>query len=522
MDIGSAWKSACKVFLKAEIGELDEYAGHLSRFVNPAGRHVSEMSGRKVLVSSNGFAPGSRFISFDESARYDAMLAKARLGINEIKDMDSVLEALGEKLYYAGNVVLGNSGHISDSASCSNSFCVRDSNDIADSKYVAYSSMIRYGEYTFGCHLLGQGQFMLRTIQCGSDSKIMEGLKVYYCSECAYVASLENCTSCMFSFNQKGRHHLIGNAEYPRDQYERLAGKLVEDIRQELEGKKAAPSILDIVKGPRAARTQKRITFRTKAVPKKTEEEFAAVTRLVLGRELHAVKDYEAWLWENVQQIKKTASSISGKEVLISPECHFEEAEGRLVTLEEEKELGKLSLPKEGIESLSLENAASMLEKISMTSSDLHAGKNIAMSDSAMYRESSGCYQASCVAYCKSCAYCFWPRQSENCFGSSLVFSSKFCMKCYNSTGLNRCFEVSDSANCTDSYFCHNCENLQNCMFCFNTKAKRYAIGNVEVGRDAFLKIKERLLGEIGAKLEKNKALEQNIYNIGASKPAKK
>ena len=33
---------------------------------------------------------------------------------------------------------------------------------------------------------------------------------------------------------------------------------------------------------------------------------------------------------------------------------------------------------------------------------------------------------------------------------------------------------------CSDSWFCHNVEGMQNALFCFNTKSKRYAVGNAE------------------------------------------
>jgi hypothetical protein len=78
-----------------------------------------------------------------------------------------------------------------------------------------------------------------------------------------------------------------------------------------------------------------------------------------------------------------------------------------------------------------------------------------------------------------------------------------------------RCFEVNDSNSCTDCYFCHNCEDLKNCMFCFNTKAKRYAIGNVEVGREAYMKIRKLLQEQVADELEKTKSLRHDIYNIG-------
>ncbi|MFA6530582.1 MAG: hypothetical protein WCT31_02540 [Candidatus Micrarchaeia archaeon] len=87
-------------------------------------------------------------------------------------------------------------------------------------------------------------------------------------------------------------------------------------------------------------------------------------------------------------------------------------------------------------------------------------------------------------------------------------------MNCYNSYRLARCFEVDTSEDCTGCYFIHNCENVHDSMFCFNVKSKRYAIANVELGREKYMKIKERIVNEIAGKLGKDKKLELSIYDI--------
>jgi hypothetical protein len=78
-----------------------------------------------------------------------------------------------------------------------------------------------------------------------------------------------------------------------------------------------------------------------------------------------------------------------------------------------------------------------------------------------------------------------------------------------------RCFEVEGCNSCADAYFCHNCEGLSECMFCFNVKSKRYAIGNVEVGKEKYVQIKKTLLEQISGRLQKDKKLEWSIFNVG-------
>jgi len=87
-------------------------------------------------------------------------------------------------------------------------------------------------------------------------------------------------------------------------------------------------------------------------------------------------------------------------------------------------------------------------------------------------------------------------------------------VNCYNSVNLKRCLEVDSSNSCSDSYFCHNCENVQNSMFCFNVKNKRYAIGNVEVGQEAYTKVKNALVLQMAGELDKNGKLNRDIFSL--------
>ena len=91
-----------------------------------------------------------------------------------------------------------------------------------------------------------------------------------------------------------------------------------------------------------------------------------------------------------------------------------------------------------------------------------------------------------------------------------------FPENCCHSNTLRRCLEVDSSSNCSDCYFCHNCENLQNCMFCFNTKNKSFAIGNAEVGKGEYARMKKLVLAEIAIKLDKAGGLSFDAFSIGA------
>jgi len=100
-----------------------------------------------------------------------------------------------------------------------------------------------------------------------------------------------------------------------------------------------------------------------------------------------------------------------------------------------------------------------------------------------------------------------------------MAWKSSFCINCYNSNRLTRCFEVDASQNCAGTYFAHNCENVQDSMFCFNAKNLHNAIGNAALPAEKFASIKGALLAQMHAELEKKKELKLDIYNIGSARP---
>lgn len=248
------------------------------------------------------------------------------------------------------------------------------------------------------------------------------------------------------------------------------------------------------------------------------EKSFQSTSEILFGKRLTVFTEYKEWLLENVDRAIRRKSEISN-DIVYMPDVNFFSAIKRnMVTLEESLKLGEKRLTAENATQITLANASEKLEKIKYVTSDVMVGQNADLRETSTCMNAQHCADGVWYIYTKCDAYCFWPRETEYSFGVHFLFASKFCIKCYNSATLTRCFEVSDSNNCSDCYFCHNVENLQHCMFCFNVKSLRYAIGNIEVGREKYLEIKKKIIDEIADKLEKNKRLDQNIYNLGCWK----
>src|SRR3989338_2569443 len=247
------------------------------------------------------------------------------------------------------------------------------------------------------------------------------------------------------------------------------------------------------------------------------EKSFQTISSVVLGKKLSGYRDYENWLSRSVLSQEKTKSCMSGEDIYLPPFSFYTALKSKLVTINEAYDaVGKKQINEKDLNSLSFSNASNVLRDISITTMDTQYGTNTNVAESSLYYDSHTCLRGIGLNKSKCDLYCFWPRYSEYSLGCYYLFSSQFCIKCYNSENLTRCFEMSDCNNCSDSMFCHNSENLKNCIFCFNTKSKQYAICNVEVGREKYMKIKKKILDEIINKLEKDKKLDLNIFNLSS------
>ncbi|MDD5172394.1 MAG: hypothetical protein PHF60_05155 [Candidatus ainarchaeum sp.] len=245
------------------------------------------------------------------------------------------------------------------------------------------------------------------------------------------------------------------------------------------------------------------------------EKVFQTVTSVVLGRKLAGHADYERWLTRQVSSMGKARSVMSGKPVIFPEFEFFNAITHKMLTLEEAYEVaGKKHLSEEQVRGLSLANAAETLKDISITTPETIMGTCSMIKECAMYYDSTICYKSALMNTTKGSLYTYWPRHSEYVLGCHYAFSCNFCIRCFYSENLTRCFEVSDSANCSDCYFCYNCENLQDSMFCFNTKSKKHAIANVELPREKYKEIKQKVLDSIVKKLEKDKTLDASIFSL--------
>jgi hypothetical protein len=246
MGIGLAWNRTCKTVFGREIGGLPDYAQYLSEVQNSTSAK-SCVSRKRLLLQSSEYCKGARFYEYGTEA---ASVKPQPLHIDEIKDTDSLIYALGERLIYSGNKVLGNSADISGSDNVLDSACVLDSYGLNMCKNVAYTGLARMSENLFGCSDLGD--------ECNMVIRGFYARAFTRCFECAYMGSSSDCyycyncigsSDCLFCFNRYNCRNTIGNIPLEKSKYAELKKKLVGEIADELEKtRRMRFSIVDITR----------------------------------------------------------------------------------------------------------------------------------------------------------------------------------------------------------------------------------------------------------------------------------
>jgi len=516
-EVNRKWNPPCRILLGGEVGELSDFAQWLYDYNGPRRVEKSIKTGKAIVSYDGRYSENARWISLDEA---DFALKPPSLGINSIKDIDSILQAIPELVVYAGNIHLGNSTGIENSTTVMDSHFVYCSESAWASKYIAYTTHV-IGECVFGGNCVSSN-FLIRCASFLCD-RCFEVSKCDMCTGIYYSHGLSSCHDCMFSFNLRGKSRRIGNLELSRDRYVALKEKLVGEMREKLSKDKRLPHISSLfnaektVYGPmEAAYAKMPAAPAQKADPSVVENAFTQACQLIFGAPYKGLQKHAPWLMRNTRGFEHGKSCASGKEVMIPVWGDFAcLSRDRLLCLDEAEFIGEqLALSDREAGALSLANAPQALSKIAYFSPEVKTGNNANNIGCPIQLDCTDCYQSAVNIGSKRCAMGWWPRNSEHLFGFNRVRQSAFCINTFDSEKIQRCFEVSEARSPTGFSSCHNIENCHDCMFCFNAKNLKYAVGNVELPREEYLAAKKKVLAELNAELSKTASISLSIFSL--------
>ncbi len=247
---------------------------------------------------------------------------------------------------------------------------------------------------------------------------------------------------------------------------------------------------------------------------KEIENAFQQTTKLIFGEAINDFYRYEEWLARWIPSGAVLKSATNGKEIYLPDYSAMKFIPHERVA--DEASIEELSKRKIEIsDAESIDSISKKLSEKTLFVCDVSMGTNVNVHKSCIYLNLSNAYRTVDCFNSKNIACSFWSDRCDYSFGVCKSFNCNFCINCNNSRDLTRCLEVDFSKNCSDVMFCHNCDNVRESLFCFNTKNKRYAIANVEVGKDKYIEIKKKLIEYIINELKTKQTLDIDIYNIG-------
>lgn len=238
------------------------------------------------------------------------------------------------------------------------------------------------------------------------------------------------------------------------------------------------------------------------------EKAWASTCRVLFGEEVGKLSQYEKWLAELVDPTVVRKSCISGKEVIYSTAYYPKSAKS--INLDE-VDFGRKYPPLSINQIKDIDSIVSAIKDRAYYSGNVVLGNSRYVEKSANISDSFYIYNTTLSSNDKYMAYCTQCRLDSYGFGGNAFSESEFCLKCHELTRVKRCFETwmtQDSANC---YYSHGLKNCTDCMFSFNLKNKRFAIGNLELPPDKYKAIRAKLLSEMLSGLKRDKRLPSLI-----------
>lgn len=510
-NLNKDFKIVSRILFESEIGELQDFEPWLKETMFPYKFVKSFVSGKDVIISSPHYTKDARFISQDEigSVKFGP------LNVNEITDIDSLLEAVEDRIIYCGNKTFGKNQNAEKVDNCTDCWDVYDSHNIYKVKYAAYSSCNRDSEHIYGVSAFPKSAYSIRCLEGVGATRCFETYYATNVMDTYYCLNVSGCSNCMFSFNQKAKHDMIGNLQLSKERYAEIRKKLLSEIAEKLKKDKRIFSIAEIVKGGKRI---KDVQIEPSPVPATVENAFANTTRVVLGREYNKSEKLAPWLLKKVIDVKRVNAAFGKPTYWVDLPVLKNLAPERLLATEEAFKSSEMGIAIKDGEMPSLDEILKRVAEKAYFTFEFIDGNSLNVVDTPDIFNATNSYRCWDVTESMYAGYSSGVvRNSKYVFGGYLrILSSQFCINCYDVSNVSSCLEAESSHSCSGAYFCHNCENVQDGIFCFNAKGLRYAIGNQEVGREEFLRVKKVLLDYINSELEKKGKLDFDIFTIGA------
>lgn len=511
--VDAAFKTLCRILFGRPVGGLLEFEPYLKEAMIPFMLVKSSVSGKDVFLSNDLYRKDALFISPNE---IDAAKSKTKpVSLNDIKDIDSLFRAASESMVYCGNKAFGknaNVGHVDNAIDCIDVYYACSVRNV---KKGAYISCARESEYIFGIPAFPKINYSMRCLEGINVNRMFETYYSNYCADMYYSFNCYNCSDVIFGFNLRGKRHVIGNVELPREKYAELKRKLAAEIADELSKNKRAFSISDLARmNAKESHDEEFELIPSTQPPSSVEKAWDSASKIVLGTGRNGILGYAGWLQERALPVRRLQGKFGThtyqpllpvvKDLPASALCTRKEAMTENGPLVAEKETA-----------LELRKLAALVAAKAAFTMEMTEGETADVPEITQAIDSTECWSSWDATNSTRSACSTGIIQSKYIFGGYFrILDSEFCINCYEVVECRRCFELDSSSRCSGCYFSHNLEGCEDCILCWNLKGKRYAVLNQEVGKEKYLQVKKMLLDYLNGQLDAKRRVDRSVFAL--------
>jgi len=141
----------------------------------------------------------------------------------------------------------------------------------------------------------------------------------------------------------------------------------------------------------------------------------------------------------------------------------------------------------------SLQDLLAIWSEINLTTTEREIESiNVAESDGVI--KSENVYRSQDIRRSKNILFSDGVEDSEFIVAGQRSGGNAFCVRIEDSGECSNSFGVSWSSKITDSFFIHDCYDLQDSMFCTNIMGKQYCIANMQFEKEEYERIKQMVV----------------------------
>lgn len=235
--IEKAFQSATGVILGKPLAGIEKYGKWLSEHIRETREGVSALSGEEIVVADHAqyFRYPKKRLAGEEESNF----LGAELALTEKELEGASFGNIGEKI---GKIAFFRPGY--EEGKLSNNIESIMNVDVTNayrsvlnlqSKNVAYNYYVLECESMFGCNSIRKSAFLIHCYNSARMNRCFEVDSSRDCADAYFCQNIENVQGAMFSFNQKNKRNIIGNAVYSKEEYAKIKSALVAQVASELE-----------------------------------------------------------------------------------------------------------------------------------------------------------------------------------------------------------------------------------------------------------------------------------------------